>query len=144
MEQLLTNRKFHFCYHRNCRVFFGNGKRPLSSVSLGSYNGPKRNWKQSLCIILGWQTKNIAVCCGIFCSGQLRCVFLWEHFLKVFGSWQLNVCSGTWMTTRCVVNAIIFLCSSSLIIPNASHAQSFDYLRVERSKFCHVILTTNS
>ena len=28
MEQLLTNRKFHFCYHRNFRVFFLNGKRP--------------------------------------------------------------------------------------------------------------------
>ena len=29
MEQLFTNRKFHFCYHRNFRVFFLNGKRPL-------------------------------------------------------------------------------------------------------------------
>ena len=28
MEQLFTNRKFHFCYHRNFRVFFVNGKRP--------------------------------------------------------------------------------------------------------------------
>ena len=28
MEQLFTNRKFHFCYHRNFRVFFLNGKRP--------------------------------------------------------------------------------------------------------------------
>ena len=27
MEQLFTNRKFHFCYHRNFRVFFVNGKR---------------------------------------------------------------------------------------------------------------------
>ena len=30
MEQLFTNRKFHFCYHRNFRVFFVNGKRPQS------------------------------------------------------------------------------------------------------------------
>ena len=29
MEQLFTNRKFHFCSHRNFRVFFLNGKRPL-------------------------------------------------------------------------------------------------------------------
>ena len=29
MEQLFTNGKFHFCYHRNFRVFFLNGKRPL-------------------------------------------------------------------------------------------------------------------
>ena len=36
MEQLFTNRKFHFCYHRNFRVFFVNGKRPkcLTSPSL--------------------------------------------------------------------------------------------------------------
>ena len=30
MEQLFTNRKFRFCYHRNFRVFFLNGKRPIS------------------------------------------------------------------------------------------------------------------
>ena len=30
MEQLFTNRKFHFCSHRNFRVFFLNGKRPRS------------------------------------------------------------------------------------------------------------------
>ena len=29
MEQLFTNRKFHFCSHRNFRVFFLNGKRPV-------------------------------------------------------------------------------------------------------------------
>ena len=28
MEQLFTNRKFHFCSHQNFRVFFLNGKRP--------------------------------------------------------------------------------------------------------------------
>ena len=28
MEQLFTNRKFHFSYHRNFRVFLLNGKRP--------------------------------------------------------------------------------------------------------------------
>ena len=30
MEQLFTNRKFHFCSHRNFPVFFLNGKRPRS------------------------------------------------------------------------------------------------------------------
>ena len=30
MEQRFTNRKFHFCSHRNFRVFFLNGKRPLT------------------------------------------------------------------------------------------------------------------
>ena len=32
MKQLFTNRKFHFCYHRNFRVFFLNGKRPMSPI----------------------------------------------------------------------------------------------------------------
>ena len=32
MEQLFTNRKFHFCSHRNFRVFFLNGKRPIFPV----------------------------------------------------------------------------------------------------------------
>ena len=31
MEQLFTNRKFHFCYHQNFRVFFLNEKRPCNS-----------------------------------------------------------------------------------------------------------------
>ena len=30
MEQLFTNRKFHFCSHRNFWVFFLNGKRPVN------------------------------------------------------------------------------------------------------------------
>ena len=33
MEQLFTNWKFHFCYHRNFRVFFLNEKRPMSHFS---------------------------------------------------------------------------------------------------------------
>ena len=33
MEQLFTNRKFHFSYHRNFRGFFLNGKRPLCQKS---------------------------------------------------------------------------------------------------------------
>ena len=32
MEQLFTNRKFHFCYHRNFQVFFLNGKRPRARI----------------------------------------------------------------------------------------------------------------
>ena len=39
MEQLFTNRKFHFCYHRNFRFCFLNAKRPLCSASLE----PRRN-----------------------------------------------------------------------------------------------------
>ena len=34
MEQLFTNRKFHFCSHRNFRVFFLNGKRPMYLTQL--------------------------------------------------------------------------------------------------------------
>ena len=43
MEQLFTNRKFHFCSHRNFRGFFLNGKRPVAPIwaseeSLGREN----------------------------------------------------------------------------------------------------------
>ena len=34
MEQLFTNRKFHFCSHRNFRLFFLNGKRPINFISV--------------------------------------------------------------------------------------------------------------
>ena len=34
MEQLFTNRKFHFCSHGNFRVFFLNGKRPKCRVDV--------------------------------------------------------------------------------------------------------------
>ena len=37
MEQLFTNRKFHFCSHRNFRGFFLNGKCP-SSPSLTQHD----------------------------------------------------------------------------------------------------------
>ena len=37
MEQLFTNRKFHFCYHRNFRVSFLNGKRPDFPLFLGIF-----------------------------------------------------------------------------------------------------------
>ena len=37
MEQLFTNRKFHFYYHRNFRVFFLNGKRPDFPLFLGIF-----------------------------------------------------------------------------------------------------------
>ena len=37
MEQLFTNRKFHFCYHRNFRVFFLNGAPTISKVTQQSY-----------------------------------------------------------------------------------------------------------
>ena len=33
MEQLFTNRKFHFCSHRNFRVFFPKWKAPIVTAS---------------------------------------------------------------------------------------------------------------
>ena len=33
---------------------------------------PKRNWRQCLCKILGWQAKSIMACYGIFWSGQQK------------------------------------------------------------------------
>ena len=51
MEQLFTNRKFHFCYHRNFRVFFLNGKRPRSQRTLIGRNKSAFYW------LIGERTK---------------------------------------------------------------------------------------
>ena len=45
MEQLFTNRKFHFCSHRNFRVFFLNGKRPRLQV----IEGPNARDQMAFC-----------------------------------------------------------------------------------------------
>ena len=45
MEQLFTNRKFHFCSHWNFRVFFLNGKRPRSHF-FPVQKGARKNTKQ--------------------------------------------------------------------------------------------------
>ena len=74
-------------------------------------------------------------------SWALRCV-LREIFLKVFGSGQSDVRSGTSMPPCCVVNAIILYTLIHWIIPNTAHAQTVDYLRVGRVMFCHAILIT--
>ena len=34
MEQLFTNQKFHFCYHRNFRVFFPKWKAPIEPYDI--------------------------------------------------------------------------------------------------------------
>ena len=61
MEQLFTNRKFHFCYHRNFRVFFRKWKAPrITGVPLYWGNEPERvgsvqkSWKLKInpCSIL--------------------------------------------------------------------------------------------
>ena len=43
MEQLFTNRKFHFCYHRNFRFFFLNGKRREYSNEAKLYRNISRS-----------------------------------------------------------------------------------------------------
>ena len=79
--------------------------------------------------------------CYVPSSWALRCV-LWEIFLKVFGSGQSDVRSGTSMPLCCVVNAMILYTLIHWIIPNTAHAQTVDYLRVGRAMFCHAILIT--
>ena len=79
--------------------------------------------------------------CYVPSSWALRCV-LWEIFLKVFGSGQSDVRSGTSMPLSCVVNAMILYTLIHWIIPNTAHAQTVDYLRVGRAMFCHAILIT--
>ena len=48
-------------YHNNLPLCFQNFAEALFLFSLGTYNGPKRYWKQCLCKILEGQTKSIMV-----------------------------------------------------------------------------------
>ena len=66
----LTTTENTITYHNTLCWSLQNFAEELSLVSLGSLNGPKRNWKQCLCKILEWPTKSIMVCYDIFCSGQ--------------------------------------------------------------------------
>ena len=50
--------------------------------------------------------------------------------------------SGTSMPPCCVVNAIILYTLIHWIIPNTTHTQMVDYLRVGRTMFCPAILIT--
>ena len=59
-------------YHNALCLSPQNFAYALSSVSLGAILTPKRNWRQCVCKILGWQTKSIMVCFGIFWSGQFK------------------------------------------------------------------------
>ena len=44
MEQLFTNRKFHFCYHRNLRFFFvGISAVGISVVAVGDSRETDKN-----------------------------------------------------------------------------------------------------
>ena len=82
MFRLLTGEWFSLVL-RSCGIFFlfsevselatpENTITYHNALCLSPQNGPKRNWKQCLCKILGWETKSIMVCYGIFGSGQLR------------------------------------------------------------------------
>ena len=71
-----------------------NLKRELLSVSLGAILTPKRNWRQCLSKILGWQTKRIMLCYDIFWSGQFfkfpfGWCFMWTRLLHylLFSAW---------------------------------------------------------
>ena len=63
---------------------FWNFAKALFSVSLGAILTPKRNWRKCSCKILGWQTKSIMICYGIFWSGQL-----WVSLCIFKFSWQV-------------------------------------------------------
>ena len=88
----------------------------MFSVSLGAILTPKRNWRQCLCKILGWQTKTIMVCYGIFWSGQLH--------------WTYKCCSVLYQAVlkknKCRSSFSIGVYSSSLpYSPNLSESQSY-------------------
>ena len=67
-------------------------------------------------------------------SWALRCV-LWEIFLKVFGSGQSDVRSGTSMPPCCVVNAIILYTLIHWLIQHRSRANS----RLSEGRKSHVL-----
>ena len=60
-----------FCWSKTIRRLhiFQNFAKPLFLISPGYYSGPKRNWRQCLCKILGEQTScsigdvQIGICC---------------------------------------------------------------------------------
>ena len=69
-------------YHNALCLSPQNFAEALSSVWPGSQNGPKGNWKQCLCKLLGRQTKSIMVCYGIFWSVQLFIMSSAPAFVK--------------------------------------------------------------
>ena len=68
----LTTTENTITYHYALCFLPQNFAWALFSVSLGATSTPKRNWRQCLRKILGWQTNSIMVCYGSFCSGQLN------------------------------------------------------------------------
>ena len=70
-QGVLTTPENIITYHNAFCLSPQNFAYALFSVSLGAVLTPKRNWRQWLSKILGWQTKSIMVCYGIFWSGQL-------------------------------------------------------------------------
>ena len=54
----------------------------MFSASVRAILTPKRNWRQCLCKILGWETKSIMVCYSIFWSGQFLYPFLLFRMVK--------------------------------------------------------------
>ena len=60
-----------FCWSKTIRRLhiLQNFAQPLFLISPVYYSGPKRNWRQCLCKIFGWQTScnmvdvQIAICC---------------------------------------------------------------------------------
>ena len=125
MEQLFTNRKFHFCSHGNFRVFFLNGKRPKCRVDVS-----QRKYRMAKPTLGTWT--NHAKCRGDndrrskrFClSAVLYESFTWKivktrelrlRVIERFRTWRQggyigvpNQSRGSW--TFFFVNA--FLCSN--------------------------------
>ena len=66
----LTTPENPITYHNALCLSPQNFAYALFSVSLGAILTPKRNWRQCLCKILGWQTKSIMVYYGIFWIGE--------------------------------------------------------------------------
>ena len=64
---------------------------------LGGISTPQKNLRKCLCKILGWQTKSIMVCSGIFWSGQLLC---WVWLLSSMSLKRPNNIKLEWWSSR--------------------------------------------
>ena len=96
MEELFTNRKFHFCSHRNFRVFFLNGKRPLFFIQLellapGTAFWLVHNWPLGLrgtYITSGYTFFSWIENFSAYCSVLRASILLPPRHPSVFARWQ--------------------------------------------------------
>ena len=61
MEQLFTNRKFHFCSHPNFRVFFLNGKRTQCFITRWNTEKRVENMMRSAVFLTNFEVFHLVI-----------------------------------------------------------------------------------